>query len=471
MWGASQRTLRSVAMTGLVVALVGALVALAGPVEAARRPTPKSLTVSAEQNAITVRWHRVRRAPGYRVRWSTHRSMAGSHKIPTTRHRVRIGGLAPATRYFVQVAVAAHKGHGRRLSRWSRLVARRTPPPPCPTTGDLGDPTPAVPTGRPTDLRVASFNIRTMALDPADHPEQRWRSRRDRVAALLLGAATTRNAASAPPQVIAVQEANESYRAYATRCTNQLIDLRNGLNVAGGVRYEATSLSPSASIGTRILFDTTRLRLERAGAVLLAPAGTTHPHLAWAVFQVRDGGQRFFFGSVHLVPNETASSHTLRDAEWDRLIALLSDPGLTEGLPIVLGGDFNSPHRGAGANTSALTHLPRMYDAGFGDMLIGGLDPGDRELTTSETRPVQQPANAQCASMNFFTAAQRCDEDSSRIGQQIDYLFASNDLVVKDWQLVLDLDAQDNWLGTIPSDHNMLRAVVTLPGSRSGPLS
>jgi endonuclease/exonuclease/phosphatase family metal-dependent hydrolase len=470
MWGTSRRKRRSVVAIGLAAVLAGAVVALAGPVEATRRPAPRAVKVVAGQSAVAVRWHKVRRAPGYRVRWSTHRSMAGSHKISTARHWVRIGGLTPSTRYFVQVAVAGRKGYGRRLGPWSRVVARRTLPPPCPSTGDLGDPTPAVPTGRPTELQVASFNIRTMALDSRDHPEQRWWNRRDRVAALLLGAATTRNAASPPPEVIAVQEANQSYTRFAGLCTNQLVDLRNRLNAAAGVRYEATSLSPSSSIGTRILFDTTRLRLERAGSVLLAAPSTTHPHLSWAVFQVRDGGQRFFFGSVHLVPNEDSNSHLVRDAEWDRLLEVLADPGLTERLPIVLGGDFNSPRSGAGANTSAVTHLPRMYDAGFGDMLLGGLDPADRELQTSETRPQQPPANAECATMNFFLAAQRCEEDKTLVGQPIDYLFASNDLVVRGWQLVLDLDAQGNWLGTIPSDHNLLRATVTLPGS-SGAVS
>jgi hypothetical protein len=68
-------------------------------------------------------------------------------------------------------------------------------------------------------------------------------------------------------------------------------------------------------------------------------------------------------------------------------------------------------------------------------------------------------------SFNAFRAAQRCEDDPTRVGQQIDYLFASNALPVTDWQLVLDLDAAGNWLGTIPSDHNLLRATVTLPGT------
>ena len=464
--------LRSAVVAGVVLALGSALVALAGPVEAARRPAPTALRATAGETSLTVRWHAVRRAPGYKVRWSSRHSMARSHLLATPVRRVVIGGLAPNTRYFVQVAVAARQGHGRRLGPWSRILARRTPSPACPTQGYLGDPTPAVPTRRPTDLRVATFNIRTIGLDAADHPEQRWFNRAARVTSFLLGAATTRNTATAPPDVIAVQEANQSYSHFAARCTNQLIDLRNRLDAGSGHHYEATSLSPSASVGTRILFDTTRLRLERSGSVLLASSDTTHPHLAWAVFQVRDGGQRFFFGSVHLVPNESANSLAVRNAEWDRLLALLADPGLTGGLPVVLGGDFNSPRSGAlnqgTTNTSALTHLPLMYAAGVGDTLLGNLDPAVHDLTVSQARP-QATANANCMTSNAFQVAQFCrhdaiDPDDPRIAQHHDYLFASNDLLVRKWENVVDLDAGDNWLGTIPSDHNLVRATLTLPG-------
>ena len=464
------RSPRTVLTIAVVLLVASALVAVASPAEAAHRPTPRALrTTAADQTSLSVWWHRVRKAPGYRVRWSVRRSMAGSHRLSTTRHRAVIGGLSPDTRYYVQVAVAARKGHGRRLSQWSKVLVRRTPPIPCPTTGDLGDPTPAVPTNRDTDLHVATFNIRTMNLDSPDHPEQRWRSRADRVAALLLGAATTRNAASIPPDVIALQEANQSYAKFTARCTNQMIDLRNRLNAGGGRHYEATSLNPSSSVGTRILFDTGRLRLESAGSVLLAPVSVDHPHLAWAIFQDRDNGSRFFFGSVHLAPGEGPDVDAARNAEWDQLITDV--PSLSQGLPVVLGGDFNSPRSGAnGTNTAAPNHLPQMLAAGFGDTLIGKTQsPSDPETTVTGTRPVQRPVDANCKSFNAFRVFQYCEDETdpatTRIGQQIDYVFASNQLAVENWEMVLDIDAAHNWIGTIPSDHNLLRATVTLPGA------
>jgi len=459
--------LRAVTMAGLVLALTAAVLAVTGPAEAARRPAPRALRVTAYQGSLVVRWHAVRKAHGYKVRWSTRRSMSGASRLAAPVHRARIGGLAPDTRYFVQVAVAAHRGQGRRLGPWSKVVARRTPPPPCPTAGDLGDPTPAVPTGRDTDLRVASFNIRTINLDSGLYPQQRWASRADRVASLLLGAATSRNAATTPPDVIALQEANQSYAKFSARCTNQMIDLRNRLDAGSGRHYEATSLNPSSSVGTRILFDTGRLRLERAGSVLLASASALHPHLAWAVFQERDGGQRFFFGSVHLVPPDSPDSNLVRDAEWDRLLALLADPTLTGGLPVVIAGDFNSRRSGAGANTSAVTHLPRMWSAGVGDTLTGKEDAADPGLLVGAAR-AKATANAQCESFNGFRVEQKCDDQANpadeTVGQDIDYVFASNALTVKAWELVLDLDPLRNWLGTIPSDHNLVRTTITLPG-------
>jgi endonuclease/exonuclease/phosphatase family metal-dependent hydrolase len=447
-------------VTIVVLAMAATLLATAGPVEAARRPAPTRVRVTAHTTSLSVRWHAVRHAPGYRVRWSTKRSMAGSHRVAAPVHRTRISNLEPDTRYYVQVAVAARKGRGRVLGHWSRVVRRRTLPPPCPTQGNLGDPTPAVPTGKAADLRVATFNIRTINLDSAAHPEQRWSSRADRVAALLLGAPTTRNPAAVAPDVIALQEANQSYGEFAARCTNQMIDLRNRLDADGAHHYEATSLDPGASVGTRILFDTVRLRLESSGSVLLAPASTTHPHLAWAIFQMRNGGQRFFFGSVHLVPNEAADSNAVRDAEWDQLLAYL--PGLSQGLPVVLGGDFNSVRSGVGANTSALNHLPKMAAAGVADTLLGDGDPAPADFKVADTRPHPAPLNAHCMSHNAFIAAQRC-VDPTLVGQQIDYLFGTSSLTVKNWEQVLDIDDAGNWIGTIPSDHNLIRATLTLP--------
>jgi hypothetical protein len=44
----------------------------------------------------------------------------------------------------------------------------------------------------------------------------------------------------------------------------------------------------------------------------------------------------------------------------------------------------------------------------------------------------------------------------------VDYLFADNDLDVTRWEIVVDASGR-TLRGTIPSDHNLIRATVTLP--------
>jgi hypothetical protein len=49
-------------------------------------------------------------------------------------------------------------------------------------------------------------------------------------------------------------------------------------------------------------------------------------------------------------------------------------------------------------------------------------------------------------------------------GNNIDWVFATNSLAVKDWEVVVDYDPNTLQMrGIIPSDHNMVRATITLP--------
>ena len=66
-------------------------------------------------------------------------------------------------------------------------------------------------------------------------------------------------------------------------------------------------------------------------------------------------------------------------------------------------------------------------------------------------------------SLNRWTRHLNHYASTNDIGQSIDYLFATNRLVVKRWQMVVD-DAGDFSLdGTIPSDHNLIKATIRLP--------
>jgi hypothetical protein len=52
----------------------------------------------------------------------------------------------------------------------------------------------------------------------------------------------------------------------------------------------------------------------------------------------------------------------------------------------------------------------------------------------------------------------------TKTGNNIDWVFASNNLPVKEWKTVVDYDPTSlQQLGTIPSDHHLVRATLTMP--------
>jgi hypothetical protein len=56
------------------------------------------------------------------------------------------------------------------------------------------------------------------------------------------------------------------------------------------------------------------------------------------------------------------------------------------------------------------------------------------------------------------------EHQTTKLGNSIDWVFASNALVVKEWETVIDFDPTTLRItGVIPSDHNMIRATVVIP--------
>ena len=52
----------------------------------------------------------------------------------------------------------------------------------------------------------------------------------------------------------------------------------------------------------------------------------------------------------------------------------------------------------------------------------------------------------------------------NKLGKNLDWVFASNELAVPEWKVVARHDRQRLRLkGVIPSDHFMVRATITLP--------
>lgn len=314
------------------------------------------------------------------------------------------------------------------------------------------------------DVRVGSFNISSVTFDTSAGGDHRvWRDRRARVAGQILAQKL---------DVVGVQEANPS-RTYASRMVrgvNQYMDLKDALNVAGGHyaltnEYAYNCVNPSstykcvyqnrgAALDNRIFYDTDTVSLVKQGSYRFPTqtAGKYERYLIWAVLKMKATGRQFLFTNTHLDPYSSAT----RVAQWKQ--AVVRTNALKGALPVVAVGDYNTTKY----STWAAQMLPLMKSNGYGDVL-------NQEF---QVNPVRVPraastVNAWINSYNGFrrdvTTGCYCTR-RDKLGNNIDWIFAGNGLPVRQWEVVVDMDPSTLRLrGTIPSDHNLVRATISLP--------
>ena len=316
-----------------------------------------------------------------------------------------------------------------------------------------------------TDLRVGTFNIVTVSADPGASGDRHvWKERRGTIIGQILGQGL---------DVVGIQEANQStlYKSRLVGGSTQFLDLRNGLNAAGG-HYALTSTASynclrawssnhckyrnrAASGDNRILYNHDKLALIYKGAYRYPHQvpGKTARYLAWTFLRDRATGKEFLFTTTHLDPY----SIPVRVQQWHDMIAKVNK--LKGSRPVIVTGDFNTSKYSPYANTM----LPAMQNNGYGDTL------GQRYKTNPTALRAQSTRHAWVNSYNGFRRAvggYGDDRSAStpRTGNGIDWIFATNSLPVREFEVVAAVDEGSMQLtGTIPSDHNMMRATITLP--------
>ena len=169
------------------------------------------------------------------------------------------------------------------------------------------------------------------------------------------------------------------------------------------------------------------------------------------MFADKATGARFFFADTHLA----TGSSTLQKDQWRELIGKVDE--LKGGLPTIVVGDFQR---------SRMKHpvtdmLSAMRAAGYGDVL--GQRPGQPMV---EDPRAHRTRREWVNSMNHFDRNVRdfsFEDNRKRAGNFIDWIFASNDLPVRSYEVVANIDPKTLELrGVIPSDHNMVRASIVL---------
>ena len=415
-------------------------------------PTPRNLAVpSVTSSSATLTWTPSEGASLYRVSMATASDFSNAVRSRTATPSKTLTGLRSGTTYYFKVQVINSDGNS--VTKYTTPITGRTA---------------AIVSGPATvgssDIRVGSFNVMTVTGDTTDGNRLPWAKRRATVVNEILGEKV---------DVIGVQEVNQSYShpEWLVDGGTQFLDLRNGLNSAGGSyaltnaysyncvnpksSYKCVYQNRGASGGDRIYYNTSKLELVSQGAYEYRAHSTMRHSLGYAVLRVKATGKKFFFVNTHLDPPD----RYVRMAQWKELIAKVN--ALHGSLPVVTVGDFNTQKFDAGD-----PHLCDMVSAmrtnGYGDVLN----------QTCATNPVVNP-RAKRSINGWINSLNRYNRDlktysyynnHAKTGNNIDWIFASNNLPVKEWKMVVDYDpATLKVTGTIPSDHNMVRATITLP--------
>jgi endonuclease/exonuclease/phosphatase family metal-dependent hydrolase len=411
---------------------------------------PSALTVtSTTTTSATLAWGSSEGASRYQVQVDRSTAFTSPVTATTTALTRTLSGLEPGTDYFLRVR--AVRTDGTALTGYSAAVPART------AAAAVTPPTPT--STQPYDLRVGSYNIQSVSLDKTLGEQRPWRDRRAGVIADILGEDV---------DVVGIQEGNQSY-SFASRLVDgrsQILDLRNGLNNAGGSyaltntnafncvnpdsSYQCQYKYQGASGGDHILYNTETLTLVSHGSFKYATQQAVSPlerYLAYAVFQINSTGKRFLFTSTHLDAD--------RGTEWKEVVSKVNS--LKGTLPVINVGDYNTQKY----DPIAAEMLPAFKAAGYGDVL-------NQEYRQNPIRTPRalKSVNGWIYSFNHdyrdvhLFACDRTD----KTGNNIDLIFATNSLVVKEWKVVVDYDPTTmQVLGTLPSDHNMVRATITVP--------
>lgn len=371
---------------------------------------------TTDDHSVSLDWGDVASASRYVVQTSTKEDFAKPQASVVEKSALTAKGLDSGRGYWFRVAVADDEGAAS--GPWSTPVAAQTVD---------------------NAVRAATFNISGVHNDRSGSAPK-WRTRRPVI---------VRQIHDADLDVVGLQEVSTVDSGLYARSLvdgrTQLADVVNGLNDTGG-SWKATSTARYATNDTRIVYRTDRLTLVEAGGRKFSSQTKENPrYMAWAVFEVKETGRRFLFVTAHLSPR----SASVRERQWKQLVT--ETAARADGMPVIVGGDFNSSkfHQPAGRMLTA------MERAGFGDVL------GQRYRSSTASRArAEKLVNANFGS---FTDYRRRvgGYGKGRIGNSVDYIFASNDLVVREFRLA-GVTSSGTIEGALGSDHLLMIAVVEI---------
>lgn len=412
-------------------------------------PAPTALSSSFQSpTTITVSWGAVSGASGYRLQRAGNVAMSGASYYSVVGTTADIRGLNPDTTYYFQVRVINSSGTG--VSDYSATVAVKT---------KLKPVLPSI----LNPLRVATYNVSCDYCFASLPDELPWSGRRSAVVQTI---------AAQRPDVLGVQEASSARLQGDTSIPGvaQFEDLTQRLNTAG-VPYKLTNTKRNncvndttpyqcvyqyrgASDGTKILYNSATVILVNQGSLKLATqAGASDRYFTWAILRQKSTNKSFFFGNTHLIDRMSDPAFfNLRQEQATQIVTTIAAKN-TGKLPVIMLGDLNSNKWTAPSNAP----YDVLTEAGYIDPL-GNTYKND---LPSSRATAEKTIRANFESFNGFKRKAPA-RNSYGNGTYMDYIFTSP-MRIAVWENVVNIDSSGNFIGTIPSDHNMVRADVQLP--------
>lgn len=270
-----------------------------------------------------------------------------------------------------------------------------------------------------------------------------WAARRLDVAAAIL---------AQRPDVVALQEATPI--TVAQTSTGSKIPQYADLISLLGSRY--SYVTTAGTSGTRLAYNMARLTVVRSGSQQLEIFGPSPRYAVWAVLADKITGKRVFVITTHLEPGKDSSGEStyweVRVRQARQVLALIAAKN-TEQLPVLLAGDLNSSRSTKPSNGP--------YNVLVNGGMIDPLGNASGSWLGGNSPIAEHVIDLQYNSYNGME--RRARRTVWPLGTHVDYLMVSRGVAVPRMQMGLRLDQEGYFLGTIPSDHNLISALVQLP--------